>query len=72
VIASDNGCVILGVFSLTYAPRNAISAIGKLCEFCDGTLDTAQLLPLWLSWLPIKADVLEAQVRPSSLDACFI
>jgi hypothetical protein len=41
--------------------------VGKLCEFCEGTVDNTQLMPLWLSWLPIRADVLEAQTVHAQL-----
>ena len=38
---------------------NAVSALGRLCEFQSDCIDTAKLLPLWLSYLPFKVDVEE-------------
>ncbi len=42
------------------ATENAISAIGKLCQFNSGLVDVNQVLPLWIEALPIENDSEEA------------
>ncbi len=42
------------------ATENAISAIGKLCQFCSQIVDVNQILPLWVEALPIESDSEEA------------
>ncbi|QDZ25046.1 importin beta [Chloropicon primus] len=50
------------------ATENAVSALGKFCEFqssavdATGLVDTAGLMNFWLSQLPLKADKNEAKV----------
>ena len=50
------------------ATENAVSALGKFCEFqskavdATGVADTQQLMGFWLSQLPLKADKNEAKV----------
>ncbi|KAJ8645121.1 hypothetical protein MRB53_006869 [Persea americana] len=41
---------------------NAVSALGKICQFHRDRIDASQVLPAWLSCLPIKADLMEAKV----------
>jgi hypothetical protein len=41
---------------------NAVSALGKICQFHRGSIDSAQVIPAWLSCLPIKGDLIEAKV----------
>ncbi|XP_072990943.1 uncharacterized protein [Typha latifolia] len=41
---------------------NAVSALGKVCLFHRDNLDAAQVLPAWLSCLPIKNDLIEAKI----------
>ncbi|PSS14495.1 Importin-5 like [Actinidia chinensis var. chinensis] len=41
---------------------NAVSALGKICQFHRDTIDSAQVVPVWLSCLPIKGDLIEAKV----------
>lgn len=41
---------------------NAVSALGKICQFHRDSIDSAQVLPAWLSCLPIKGDLIEAKV----------
>ncbi|GMH20087.1 hypothetical protein Nepgr_021928 [Nepenthes gracilis] len=41
---------------------NAVSALGKICQFYRGSIDAAQVVPLWLNCLPIKGDLIEAKV----------
>eukprot|EP00268_Persea_americana_P012087 TRINITY_DN15073_c0_g1_i1.p1 TRINITY_DN15073_c0_g1~~TRINITY_DN15073_c0_g1_i1.p1 ORF type:complete len:510 (-),score=127.82 TRINITY_DN15073_c0_g1_i1:429-1799(-) len=41
---------------------NAVSALGKICQFHRDSIDASQVLPAWLSCLPIKADLMEAKV----------
>ncbi|KAL7617550.1 hypothetical protein Lser_V15G02609 [Lactuca serriola] len=41
---------------------NAVSALGKVCQFHRDTIDSAQVIPAWLSCLPIKGDLIEAKV----------
>ncbi|CAH0481429.1 unnamed protein product [Peronospora belbahrii] len=40
---------------------NAISAVAKICLAREGAVDAAKMWPMWLSWLPLRTDVLEAQ-----------
>ncbi|KAL4591289.1 hypothetical protein LXL04_004247 [Taraxacum kok-saghyz] len=41
---------------------NAVSALGKICHFHRDSIDSAQIIPAWLSCLPIKGDLIEAKV----------
>ncbi|CDP17582.1 unnamed protein product [Coffea canephora] len=41
---------------------NAVSALGKICQFHRDSIDSAQVVPAWLSCLPIKGDLIEAKV----------
>ncbi|KAB5529553.1 hypothetical protein DKX38_019634 [Salix brachista] len=46
----------------TMAYDNAVSALGKICEFHRDSIDATQIVPAWLSCLPIKSDLIEAKV----------
>ncbi|KAL8142865.1 hypothetical protein V2J09_015897 [Rumex salicifolius] len=48
---------------------NAVSALGKICQFHRDSVDAAQVLPLWLNCLPIKGDLIEAKVVHEQLCA---
>ncbi|KAJ9147235.1 hypothetical protein P3X46_029415 [Hevea brasiliensis] len=39
----------------------AVSAIGKICEFHRDVINATELVPTWLSFLPIKNDLTEAK-----------
>ncbi|KAL2940719.1 Importin-5 [Bienertia sinuspersici] len=41
---------------------NAVSALGKICHFHRDSIDSSQVIPAWLSCLPIKGDLIEAKV----------
>ncbi|KAE8684056.1 ARM repeat superfamily protein isoform 2 [Hibiscus syriacus] len=41
---------------------NAVSALGKICQFHRDSIDAAQIVPAWLSCLPIKGDRTEAKL----------
>ncbi|XP_047316709.1 importin-5-like [Impatiens glandulifera] len=41
---------------------NAVSALGKICQFHRESINSSQVLPAWLNCLPIKGDLLEAKV----------
>lgn len=41
---------------------NAVSALGKICQFHRDSIEAAQVLPAWLSCLPIKGDLIEAKI----------
>ncbi|GMH00102.1 hypothetical protein Nepgr_001941 [Nepenthes gracilis] len=41
---------------------NAVSALGKICQFHRDRIDPVQIIPAWLSCLPIKGDLIEAKV----------
>nr|XP_009757753.1 PREDICTED: importin-5-like [Nicotiana sylvestris] len=41
---------------------NAVSAVGKICQFHRDSIDSAQVVPAWLNCLPIKGDLIEAKV----------
>ncbi|ERN20418.1 hypothetical protein AMTR_s00068p00103300 [Amborella trichopoda] len=44
------------------ASDNAVSALGKICQFHRDSIDAAQVIPAWLSCLPIKGDLIEAKI----------
>jgi hypothetical protein len=48
---------------------NCVSAVGKMCRYRADVVDTAQLLPVWLSWLPLtgEGDQEEAKTAHSVL-----
>ncbi|XP_073221997.1 uncharacterized protein [Cicer arietinum] len=42
---------------------NAVSALGKICQFHRDSINAAQqVVPAWLSCLPLKGDLIEAKV----------
>ncbi|ESR58841.1 TOG domain-containing protein [Citrus sinensis] len=41
---------------------NAVSALGKICQFHRDSIDAAQVVPAWLNCLPIKGDLIEAKI----------
>ncbi|XP_010531149.1 PREDICTED: importin-5-like isoform X1 [Tarenaya hassleriana] len=41
---------------------NAVSAVGKICQFHRDSIDVTQVIPAWLNCLPIRNDVIEAKV----------
>ncbi|KAK9941431.1 hypothetical protein M0R45_018032 [Rubus argutus] len=41
---------------------NAVSALGKICQYHRDSIDAAQVIPAWLNCLPIKGDLIEAKV----------
>ncbi|KAG2300104.1 hypothetical protein Bca52824_036576 [Brassica carinata] len=41
---------------------NAVSAVGKICQFHRDSIDASQVLPAWLNCLPLSNDVIEAKV----------
>ncbi|KAI3993923.1 hypothetical protein MKX01_002936 [Papaver californicum] len=41
---------------------NAVSAVGKICRYHRDSIDSAQVVPAWLSCLPIKGDLIEAKL----------
>ncbi|KAJ7980581.1 importin-5 [Quillaja saponaria] len=41
---------------------NAVSALGKICQYHRDSIDSAQVIPAWLNCLPIKGDLIEAKV----------
>uniref|UniRef100_A0A2N9J6Z0 TOG domain-containing protein n=1 Tax=Fagus sylvatica TaxID=28930 RepID=A0A2N9J6Z0_FAGSY len=41
---------------------NAVSALGKICQFHRDSIDSVQVIPAWLNCLPIKGDLIEAKV----------
>ncbi|ONK75287.1 uncharacterized protein A4U43_C03F15290 [Asparagus officinalis] len=41
---------------------NAVSALGKICLFHRDGIDASQIVPAWLSCLPIKSDLIEAKI----------
>ncbi|XP_052214366.1 importin-5-like isoform X7 [Dreissena polymorpha] len=40
--------------------ENAISAVTKICKYHSNVVNVTELLPLWLSWLPVTEDEDEA------------
>ncbi|XP_058114921.1 uncharacterized protein LOC131257956 isoform X2 [Magnolia sinica] len=49
-------------FDNQMATDNAISALGKICEYRRDCINATQVLPAWLSCLPIRNDLKEAKV----------
>ncbi|XP_075093546.1 uncharacterized protein LOC107804339 isoform X6 [Nicotiana tabacum] len=41
---------------------NAAFALGKICQFHQESIDSAQIIPSWLNCLPIKEDTVKAKV----------
>uniref|UniRef100_A0A1J3DTI8 Importin-5 n=1 Tax=Noccaea caerulescens TaxID=107243 RepID=A0A1J3DTI8_NOCCA len=41
---------------------NAVSAVGKICQFHRDSINSSQVLPAWLNCLPLSNDVIEAKV----------
>nr|XP_043633893.1 importin-5-like [Erigeron canadensis] len=41
---------------------NAVSALGKICQYHRDAINAAQIVPAWLNCLPIKGDLIEAKV----------
>ncbi|EKX36526.1 hypothetical protein GUITHDRAFT_117306 [Guillardia theta CCMP2712] len=39
------------------ATDNAVDAVGRICKFQIKTANAGEILPTWVSWLPIKDDV---------------
>ncbi|XP_021714948.1 importin-5-like [Chenopodium quinoa] len=50
---------------------NAVSALGKICQFHRDSIDSSQVIPAWLSCLPIKGDLIEAKVVHDQL-CCMV
>ncbi|RLN15504.1 HEAT repeat, putative [Panicum miliaceum] len=48
---------------------NAVSALGKICQFHRDSIDASQVIPAWLSCLPIKNDLIEAKLVHEQLCA---
>ena len=42
------------------ATENAISAVTKICKYNHGNIAVDDVIPIWLSWLPILEDKEEA------------
>ena len=45
-----------------YATENGISSLGKICKHLPQFVNTTELLPLWVSWLPVQYDKVESRV----------
>lgn len=43
------------------ARDNAVSAVAKICLTRESAVDAAKVWPVWLTWLPLRTDVLEAR-----------
>lgn len=43
------------------ARDNAVSAVAKIALAREGSVDAAKIWPVWLTWLPLRTDVLEAR-----------
>ncbi|CAL0323404.1 unnamed protein product [Lupinus luteus] len=41
---------------------NAVSALGKICQFHRNSINATQVVPAWLGCLPLKGDLIEAKV----------
>eukprot|EP00736_Rhodelphis_marinus_P007337 Rmarinus@m.1215 len=49
------------------ATDNAISALGKICEFQADVVEAGSLWPTWLAYLPCKGDIIEARIVHAQL-----
>jgi len=49
------------------ATDNAISAVGRICESQGAAVNLSQLLPAWLSYLPVVSDKIESKVIYNNL-----
>ncbi|RDX95121.1 sal3, partial [Mucuna pruriens] len=45
----------------------AVSALGRICEFYRECIDGSEMVPTWLSFLPLKNDLIEAKVMHDQL-----
>lgn len=45
-----------------HATENAISAMGKICQFQTSAIDLSVMLPIWVSYLPVQEDKIEARI----------
>ncbi|KAK7305662.1 hypothetical protein VNO77_43570 [Canavalia gladiata] len=45
----------------------AVSALGRICEFHRECIDGSKIVPAWLSFLPLKNDLIEANVMHEQL-----
>lgn len=43
------------------ARDNAVSAVSKICLYRESLVDAAKIWPVWLTWLPLRTDILEAR-----------
>ncbi|EEF36904.1 importin-5 [Ricinus communis] len=41
---------------------NAVSALGKICQFHRDSINASQVVPAWLRCLPLKSDLIEAKL----------
>lgn len=51
----------------TFATDNAIDAVGRICKHRTRLINAAEILPVWISWLPLKDDDDCARVSHSFL-----
>lgn len=42
------------------ATENCISAVTKICKYNNSTVDVNEVIPIWLTWLPVVEDHAEA------------
>ncbi|XP_057539019.1 uncharacterized protein LOC130817373 [Amaranthus tricolor] len=50
---------------------NAVSALGKICQFHRDSIDSSQVVPAWLNCLPIRGDFIEAKIVHDQL-CCMV
>ncbi|KAK6945426.1 hypothetical protein RJ641_026528 [Dillenia turbinata] len=48
---------------------NAVSALGKICQYHRDSIDASQVVPAWLGCLPIKGDLIEAKIVHEQLSS---
>ena len=49
------------------ATENAIGAVAKILLYQSKAIDISKVLPIWLSWLPVKEDNVESKVTYGNL-----
>ncbi|GAU22441.1 hypothetical protein TSUD_123280 [Trifolium subterraneum] len=45
----------------------AVSAVGRICEFHRDSIDRSSIVPVWLSFFPLKDDLVEAKIMHEQL-----
>ena len=55
-----------------HARDNAIAALGRIVKYQEAHIDAAQIIPTWLSLLPLHHDLEEAKIQNELLAEMLI